>query len=200
MFRVVSFPDPGHPARHHHVRYLSAACSSRYRYDVTEARGGPDLNLLKGEVSLGGTRLCGMLRVEYAASRLRAACREHGRRLGPTVKARVKVLPADENNAGETTVTLHWDPVIGAYAAEIWETLEPPAGVGHDHRVLVQMGRDAPITRASELVPALGDLPALRRVAVAFREDDRLFPTQQAIGDPQWDPARTDLTSRQPRM
>src|SRR5439155_22827143 len=65
----------------------------------------------------------------------------------------------------------------------------PPAGTSHDHRVLALMGRDAPITRASELAPALADLPSLRQVAVAFREDDRLFPTGQPIGNTQWDNA-----------
>jgi mannose-6-phosphate isomerase-like protein (cupin superfamily) len=49
------------------------------------------------------------------------------------------------------------------------------------------MGRDAPITRASELSPALADLPSLRRMLVAFREDDTLYPTGQPIGNQQWD-------------
>jgi mannose-6-phosphate isomerase-like protein (cupin superfamily) len=184
IFRVVFFPD-----RIYHARYLNATRSSRYRYNVTEVRGGPDINVMKGEVYLGGQRLCGMLRIEYGGHRLVEQARELDRRLGPTCKAWVKVMPTDENNVGETTVTLHWDPVISAYACEIWETLEPPPGVPHDHRVLVQMGRDAPITRASELAPALGDLKTLRQVALAFREDDRLFPTQQALGNAQWDNA-----------
>jgi mannose-6-phosphate isomerase-like protein (cupin superfamily) len=51
------------------------------------------------------------------------------------------------------------------------------------------MGRGAPITRASELTPALADLPSLGEVAVAFREEDRLYPTGQPIGNVQWDNA-----------
>ena len=184
IFRVVFFPD-----RIYHARYLEATRSSRYRYNVTEVRGGPDINIMKGQVYLGGAALCGMLRIEYTAGRLVEQARELDRRLGPTVKAWVKAMPADPANTGETTVTLHWDPVIGAYAVEVWQTLEPPAGSSHDHRVLALMGRNAPITRASELSPALADLRELRQVAVAFREDDRLYPTGQSIGNVQWDNA-----------
>ncbi|HEV7824153.1 MAG TPA: cupin domain-containing protein [Mycobacteriales bacterium] len=184
IFRVVFFPD-----RIYHARYLNAARSSRYRYTVTEVRGGPGINVMKGDVYLGGSRLCGMLRIEYTATRLVEQAREFDRRLGPTVKAWVKVIPADAAKTGETTVTLHWDQLINAYAVEIWETLEPPAGSGHDHRVLGMMGRGAPITRASELTPALADLPSLGEVAVAFREEDRLYPTGQPIGNVQWDNA-----------
>jgi mannose-6-phosphate isomerase-like protein (cupin superfamily) len=186
IFRVVFFPD-----RIYHARYLSASRSSRYRYDVTEVRGGPDITIMKGDVYLGGSRLCGMVRYEYGAVRLVEQAREHSRRLGPTVKAWTKVMPDDASKNGETTVTLHWDPIIDAYAVEVWETLEPPAGSAHDHRVCGLMGRDAPITRASELTPALGDLATLRRVAVAFREDDTLYPTGQPIpeADRQWDNA-----------
>jgi mannose-6-phosphate isomerase-like protein (cupin superfamily) len=184
IFRVVFFPD-----RIYHARYLNATRSSRYRYNVTEVRSGPDINVMKGEVYLSGARLCGMLRIEYMAVKLIEQARELNRRIGPTIKAWVQVSPDDEANIGETTVTLHWDPVIGAYAVEIWETLETPAGTAHDHRVLSSMGRDAPITRASELASALADLPSLRRVSVAFREDDLVYPTGQPIENLQWDNA-----------
>jgi mannose-6-phosphate isomerase-like protein (cupin superfamily) len=184
IFRVVFFPD-----RIYHARYLNATRSSRYRYNVTEVRGGPDINVMKGDVYLGGNRLCGMLRIEYVGTRLVEQARELERRLGPTLKAWVRTQPDDPALGGEQTVTLHWDPVIGAYAVEVWETLETPAGEPHDHKVLVMMGRDAPITRASELSPALADLKRLRQVAVAFREDDALFPTGQPLGNAQWDNA-----------
>lgn len=195
IFRVVFFPD-----RIYHARYLNATRSSRYRYNVTEVRGGPDINIMKGEVHLAGSRLCGMLRIEYTATKLVEQAREFQRRLGPTVKAWVQVQPDDPAGAGETTVTLHWDPIIGAYAVELWETLEPPAGSSHDHRVLALMGRDAPITRASEVAGALADLPSLRQVAVAFREDGALYPTGQPIGNVQWDNAylRTHEEPRDP--
>lgn len=183
IFRVVFFPD-----RIYHARYLNATRSSRYRYNVTEVRSGPDINVMKGDVFLGGERLCGMLRIEYAALRLVEQARELNRRLGPKVKAWVRVLPVGSPQ-DETTVTLHWDPVVFAYCVEIWQTLEAPTGTSHDHRVLAMMGRDAPITRASELVPALADLKALRQVAVAFREDDVLYPTGQSLGNARWDNA-----------
>lgn len=184
IFQVVFFPD-----RIYHARYLNATRSSRYRYNVTEVRSGSDITIMKGDVYLGGARLCGMLRIEYTAVKLVEQARELNRRLGPTVKAWVQVAGNDGANTGETTVTLHWDPIIGSYAVELWETLEASPGTPHDHRVLSSMGRDAPITRASELVPALSDLPSLRRVAVAFREDDSLYPTGQPLGNLQWDNA-----------
>lgn len=195
IFRVVFFPD-----RIYHARYLNATRSSRYRYNVTEVRGGPDINVMKGDVYLGGTRLCGMLRIEYTAVKLVEQARELNRRVGPTIKAWVKAMPEDAAATGETTVTLHWDPVIAAYAVEVWETLDPPPGTPHDHRVLALMGRDAPITRASELAPSLGDLPSLRQVALAFREDDVLYPTGQPIGNAQWDNAylRSHQEARNP--
>lgn len=184
LFRVVFFPD-----RIYHARYLNATRSSRYRYNVTEVRGGPDINVMKGDVYLGGVRLCGMLRIEYGAVRLVEQARELNRGLGPSIKTWVKVIPDDPANSAEKTVRMFWDPLINAYAVEIWETLEPPPGSSHDHRVLAMMGRGAPITRASELSPALADLKSLRQVAVAFREDDTLYPTDQPIGNVQWDNA-----------
>lgn len=184
IFRVVFFPD-----RIYHARYLNATRSTRYRYHVTEVRGGPDINVMKGHVYLGGERLCGMLRVEYVGSKLVEQARQFARRVGPTVKAWIRAMPDDDTPSGEKVVTLHWDWVIGAYSVEIWETLDAPSGTRHDHRVLTMMGRDAPITRASELSPALGNLASLRRVAVAFREDDNLYPTGQSLGNPRWDNA-----------
>lgn len=181
IFRVVFFPD-----RIYHARYLSATRSSRYRYNVTEVRGGADSIVMKGDVFLSGTRLCGMLRVEYTGQRLVEVAREVDRRLGPTTKAWVKVLPADGTSA-EATVRLHYDPLISAYAVEIWETLEPPDGSTHDHRLLADMGRDGPITRVPAFDHALSDLPSLRQVLVAFSEDTELYPTGQSIGNQQWD-------------
>lgn len=183
IFRVVFFPD-----RIYHARHLCATRSSRYRYNVTEVRSGADVTVMKGEVYLGGTRLCGLLRVEYTAGRLVEQAREANRRLGPTVRAWIQVAPVGAEPA-EATVTLYWDPIVDAYAAEIWETLEPPDGGSHDHRVVGLMGRDAPITRVPAFGPALRDLKALRKVAVAFREDDREYPTGRPIPEPQWDNA-----------
>jgi len=177
IFRVVFFPD-----RIYHARYLSATRSSRYRYDVTEVRGSSGITVMKGDVYMGGSCLCGMLRVEYAANRLVEQAREVDRLLGPKIKAWVKAMPDDASKTGETTVTLHYDAKIGSYAVELWETLEPPVGMTHDHRVLAMMGRDAPITRASELAAALSDLPTLGQVACAFREADTLYPTASRSG------------------
>ncbi|MBO3752410.1 hypothetical protein J5X84_40675 [Streptosporangiaceae bacterium NEAU-GS5] len=175
IFRVVFFPD-----RIYHARQLNASRSSRYRYYVAEVRGSADCNVIKGDIFLGGTRLCGMLRVEYVPTRLVEQARQFGRPLGPRTKAWVR-LNADGPAA---TVTLHWDDALGAYAVEIWETLEPPSGSTHDYRVLPLMGRDAPITR----MPGFR-FDDIKSVDVAFREDDLLHPTGQHRATPQSDNA-----------
>jgi mannose-6-phosphate isomerase-like protein (cupin superfamily) len=181
IFRVVFFPD-----RIYHARYLSATRSSRYRYNVTEVRSGADSTVMKGDVYLDGSRLCGMLRVEYTGQRLVEQARQFERRLGPVTRAWVRLLP-DGADPAEATVALHWDPIINAYAVEIWETLDPGDNQTHDHRVLADMGRDAAITSVAGFRSALHDLPNLRQVLVAFSEDDVLYPTGQSIGNQQWD-------------
>ncbi|MFI9201183.1 cupin domain-containing protein [Streptomyces sp. NPDC053048] len=178
IFRVVFFPD-----RIYHARHLSATRSSRYRYYVSEVRNSADGTAIKGDVFLGGTRLCPVLRIEYAGIRLVEQAREAGRRLGPRVKAWIKLIGDDPAHAAEAVLTLHWDSAIGAYAAEIWGTLEPSPGAAHDHRVLPLMGRDAPITRIPQLSPLLG---SVRRVQFAFSEEGVLHPTGQRF-EPRWD-------------
>lgn len=183
IFRVVFYPD-----RIYHARYLCATRSSRYRYNVTEVRSGSEVTVLKGDVFLSGERLCGMLRVEYTGTRLVEQAREFRRTLGPKVRAWVRVSGAG-GPLGDGMVTLHWDATIGSYAAEIWQTLTPPDGATHDHRVLALMGNGSPITRVPAISRALGDLKAVRTVELAFCEDARVHPTGQLIGDPQWDNA-----------
>ncbi len=185
IFRVVFFPD-----RIYHARYLNATRSSRYRYHVTEVRSSAGCAVMKGNVFIGGTRLCGMLRVEYTGTRLVEQAREFdNRRVGPTVKAWVQISGPDGADPAEGMITLHWDPLISAYAAEIWETLEPPAGATHDYRVLPLMGRDGEITRLPQFSPRLAELKSIVEVALAFREDDLVYPTRQRIGNVQWDNA-----------
>src|SRR5207302_5860348 len=94
IFRVVFFPD-----RIYHARYLNATRSSRYRYNVTEVRSSADCGVMKGDVFMGGTRLCGMLRIEYTGLRLVEQARELGRRLGPLTRAWVKISGPDGADA-----------------------------------------------------------------------------------------------------
>lgn len=192
VFRIVFFPD-----RIYHARYLSATRSSRYRYTVSEVRSGSTLTAMKGQVFFGGEPLCNMLRLEYSAQRLLELAREHGRTLGPQLRAWVKLSGAAGANSVESTIVLHFDAVAGAYAVEQWETLEPPGGSTHDYRVQPLMGREAPITRVPALVPALGDVKGLRQIEFAVREDDRQYPTSRPIPEPQWDNnfARTQQVS-----
>jgi mannose-6-phosphate isomerase-like protein (cupin superfamily) len=182
VFRIVFFPD-----RIYHARYLSATRSSRYRYAVSEVRSGSTLTAMKGQVFFGGEPLCTMLRLEYSAQRLLELAREHGRSLGPQLRAWCKLSGSGGVNPVESTIVLHFDAIAGAYCVELWETLEPPAGSTHDYRVLPLMGRDAPITRVPALVPALGDIKGLRRIEFAVREDDNQYPTARPTTDPQWD-------------
>lgn len=194
IFRVVFFPD-----RIYHNRYLSAARSSRYRYNVTEVRSGADIVVMKGDVYLSGARLCSLLRLEYSGRRLVEVARQFGRRLGPRTRAWIRVL-SDDGTSAEATVRLHYDPQISAYSVEIWETLEPPAGSSHDHRVSIDMGRDAPIVHLPDFDHALSDLSSLRSVLVAFSEDSVRNPTGQVVDNPQWENAyqRTHEEPRDP--
>jgi mannose-6-phosphate isomerase-like protein (cupin superfamily) len=187
IFRIVFFPD-----RIYHARYLSASRSPRYRYDVDEVRNGPDITVMKGSVYLDGTRLASVLRIEYRASRLVELARVRGRVLGERINAwlRVDVRPANDGPADgqpSATVTLAYDRLVDAYAVEMWDSLEPPEGSSHDHRVLPLMGANATITRPPALAPALVDIKAVRRVEVAFSELARSTPDGALIGDVQWD-------------
>jgi mannose-6-phosphate isomerase-like protein (cupin superfamily) len=182
VFRIVFFPD-----RIYHARYLSATRSSRYRYTVSEVRSGSTLTAMKGQVFFGGEPLCTMLRLEYSAQRLLELAREHGRSLGPTLRAWTKLSGAGGANPVESTIVLHFDAIAGAYCVELWGTLEPPAGTTHDYRVAPLMGRDAPITRVPALAPGIADVKALRQIEFAVREDDRQHPTSRPIPEPEWD-------------
>lgn len=183
IFRIVFFPD-----RIYHARYLSATRSSRYRYSISEVRSGSTATAMKGTIFFGGEPLCSMLRLEYSAQRLLELARERGRSLGPRLRAWVRLHTAGGEALESDGLVLHYDAIAGAYAVELWETLEPPAGATHDYRVEPLIGRDAPITRVPALVPALHDVKAtLRKVEFAAREYDREHPTSRPIAAPQWD-------------
>jgi mannose-6-phosphate isomerase-like protein (cupin superfamily) len=182
IFRIVFFPD-----RIYHARYLSATRSSRYRYAVREVRSAAVLTAMKGQVFFGGQHLCNILRLEYSAQRLLEYARERGRTLGPRLRAWCRLWTFEGAGAVEANIVLHYDPIVGAYCVELWESLEPPAGTAHDHRVQPLMGREAPITRVPNLVPRLTDIEALRGVEFAVREDDLQYPTSRQTVDPQWD-------------
>lgn len=183
IFRIVFFPD-----RIYHARYLSATRSSRYRYAVSEVRSGSTLTAMKGTVFFGGEPLCSMLRLEYSAQRLLELARERGRSLGPRLRAWLRLTTATGETVESHGIVLHHDSVAGAYAVELWETLEPPEGATHDHRVEPLIGRDAPITRVPALLPALKDVKqTLRKVEFAASENAREYPTSRPIGDVQWD-------------
>jgi mannose-6-phosphate isomerase-like protein (cupin superfamily) len=184
IFRVVFFPD-----RIYHARYLSATRSPRYRYDVDEVRNGPDITAMKGSVYLDGSRLCSVLRVEYRAGRLVELVRERGRRLGDTVRAWVRVMPEDPALDIDANVTLHFDPLVDAFAVEMWDTLEPPEGTAHDQRVLPLMGANAAITRPPALAPSIVDIKAVRRLEMAFSEPARTSPDAHSVpkDEVQWD-------------
>lgn len=184
VFKVVFFPD-----RVYHEYSLSATRSPRYRYNVEEVRNALDIAVMKGEVYLDGVFLSNILRIEYRGGRLFEQVRAKGRTMGSRVMAWVKLLPDDQSKTAETTLHLHHDPRIGAYYAEIWQTLDPPDGNHHDWRVLDLMGHENAITRVPAFLPALEDLSSLRRVEIAFRENDVQVPRGYHIGveDAAWD-------------
>lgn len=186
IFKVVFFPD-----RIYHAQYLNATRSTRYRYNVQEVRSYVDIIVIKGEVYLDGQFLSNFLRLEYKSSRLVEQAREKLRFVKKQLIAWVKVLPENEANTAEARVKLYYCPWTDAFQVEIWETLEPPANSYHDFSVLDQMGYNRPITRIREFNPALRDLKSLKRVEIAFRENDRNIPAEYQISDADaaWDNA-----------
>ena len=183
IFKVVFFPD-----RIYHAQYLNATRSTRYRYNVQEVRGQHDTTVLKGEVYLDGNYLCNFLRLEYRASRLVELAREKGRFLRGELLGWLNLIPEGQP-AASNIVKLHYDRWIDAYQMELWETLEPPTGTQHDFMVLDMMGREGAITRVKNLAPALRNIKALRRLELAFSENDRDLPFGYGIspGQRQWD-------------
>jgi mannose-6-phosphate isomerase-like protein (cupin superfamily) len=182
IFDIVFFPD-----RIYHAQYLNATRSSRYRYNVTEVRNKLDIAILKGEVYMDGSLLTNFIRIEYRASRLIEMVREKGRFLQDAILAYFKVMPADSSKAADATIRLHFCPWIRAFQAEIWGTLEPPAGISHDIKVLSLMGREGSITRLRNFDPALADIDSIRQVITAIRENDVDEPFGYQINDPAWD-------------
>lgn len=182
IFKVVFFPD-----RIYHAAYLNATTSPRYRYNVQEVRGKSDISILKGEVYMDGRFLTNFVRVEYRGHRLVEAAREKQRFVRHELMAWIRLLPEDATQQAEATIKLHYCNWVDAYQAEIWGTLEPLPGTTHDYKVLGQMGRDGPITRIAGFSPALQEIKQLKRLLVAFRENQTDLPYGFTITDPQWD-------------
>jgi oxalate decarboxylase/phosphoglucose isomerase-like protein (cupin superfamily) len=184
VFKVVFFPD-----RVYHDYSLSATRSDRYRYNVQEVRNALDMGVMKGQVYLDGVLLSNMVRVEYRGGRLIERVREKGRYVKDELIAWMKLLPDDQAKVAEATVHLHYDPRIDAYYVELWQTLEPPEGNHHDFRVLDLMGHENAITRIPAFLPAMEDLHLLKRVDLAFREDEVQVPRGYRIpvDDVAWD-------------
>jgi len=181
IFHVVFFPD-----RIYHAQYLNATRSPRYRYNVQEVRGQLDINVLKGEVYLDGQFFCNFLRIEYRASRLVEQSRIRNRFIQEQLMAYIKLLPEDQASADDL-IKLTYCPWVDAYQVEIWETLEPPPNVSHDVKVLDMMGYQGSITRIPAFNPALKTIKKLKRLELAFRENDRDLPFGFTINNPGWD-------------
>lgn len=184
IFKVVFFPD-----RIYHDEYLNATRSSRYRYNVHEVRGYLDITVLKGEVYLDGLFLTTFVRVEYRGGRLVEQTRTLNRFLGSRLISWLRLTMADGKTAQDARITLHWDPWVECYQAEVWGTLEPPATSRHDFMVLDMMGADGSITRVPEFVPLLANIKDIKQVESAFREDVRYEPfyTPLSDDDAAWD-------------
>lgn len=177
IFEVVFFPD-----RVYHAQYLNATRSGRYRYVVQEVRGKSDSNVLKGFVFIDGLQICNFLRIEGRGGRLAEVVREKGRFMGPDIMANVGLTTVDGHRV-DAQVRMHFCPWIHAFQVELWETLEAPAGKHHDYQVLDMMGYRGPITKVPAFTKALADLDALKRVDLAFRENDVSYPSRAAISD-----------------
>ena len=181
IFHVVFFPD-----RVYHAQYLNATRSERYRYNVREVRGQGDISVLKAEVYLDGRRFSNVLRIEYRASRLVEKIRQRGRFLRGELLAYVNLMPSDKPSTS-SIIKLTYCPWIDAYQVELWETLEAPENQPHDARVLDLMGYEGSITTVASMQSVLADLPKLKQLELAFRENDRDLPFGFAINSPEWD-------------
>ncbi|QQO16066.1 cupin domain-containing protein [Bradyrhizobium diazoefficiens] len=183
IFEVVFFPD-----RVYHAQYLNATRSSRYRYVVQEVRGKSDSNLLKGFVFIDGLQICNFLRIETRGGRLAEVVREKGRFMGPDIMANVGLTTTDGKRV-DAQVRLHFCPWIHAFQIELWQTLDAPAGKHHDYQVVDMMGYRGPITKVPAFADALANLDALKRIDLAFRENDVSYPSRTAIpdSDAAWD-------------
>jgi mannose-6-phosphate isomerase-like protein (cupin superfamily) len=182
IFQVVFYPD-----RVYHAEYLNATRSPRYRYNVREVRNIVGAMVMKGHVFLDDKFLTNFVRIEYKPDRLVELAREKNRFLRGEIMAWMRLLPEDNSKTAESIFKMHFCPWIDAYQVEIWETLEPPAGVSHDYQILDIMGKDASITRIRQFAPALGktddDLKALKQMELAFRENDKDLPFNYRIND-----------------
>jgi len=185
IFKVVFYPD-----RVYHAAYFNATRSTRYRYNVREVRNAFDVIVLKAEVYVDGVFLGNVLRVEYRAGRLTEVAREKNRFLRDRVLMNIRLLTSDPNRPPEgpaALLYLHYDKWINAYQTEIWETVTLPRGQHHDFKVLDQIGRMGPITSVFSFKDLLHDLRNVRRLELAFRENDVDLPFGYTIGNPQWD-------------
>jgi mannose-6-phosphate isomerase-like protein (cupin superfamily) len=181
IFHVVFFPD-----RIYHAQYLNATRSERYRYNVREVRGQADISVLKAEVYMDGERYSNVLRIEYRASRLVEKARNKNRFLQDELLAYINLLPTQSPSV-DGMVKLSYCPWIDAYQVELWETLEAPETKQHDARVLDMMGFQGSITSLPAMRPILAKLPELKRLELAFRENDRDLPFGFTINNPEWD-------------
>ncbi|GAC1363405.1 MAG: hypothetical protein NVSMB32_04950 [Actinomycetota bacterium] len=184
VFKVVFFPD-----RVYHDYSLSATRSGRYRYNVQEVRNALDICVMKGEVYLDGAFYSHLQRIEYRGGRLMEQIRGKGRYMKDEVMCWVKLLPDDPSKVAEDVLRLHYDPRIGAYYVEVWQNLEAPEGNRHNYKVLNLMGHQNAITRVPAFLAAMQDMHSLKRLDLAFRENDVQIPRGYHIGvdDVVWD-------------
>jgi mannose-6-phosphate isomerase-like protein (cupin superfamily) len=184
---VVFYPD-----RVYHAAYFNATRSTRYRYNVLEVRNAYDITVLKAEVYMDGVFLSNVLRIEYRGSRLTEVARQQNRFLRERILANVRLLdpqipPEQTERQPQTLLYLHFDKWINAYQTEIWETVSPPPRKHHDFKVLDQIGRMGSITSVFQFKDLVRNIRDLRRLELAFRENDIDLPFGYTINNPQWD-------------
>ena len=171
IFKVVFFPD-----RIYHARYLNATRSRRYRYNVQEVRGKLDHHRAEGRglprrpvpQPLPPDRIPGR---PARRSRTRAGA-VRARRVAGAGSA----LHVDGQPPPEAMVKLHYDRWIDAYQAEIWQTLEAPAGRHHDFQLLDMMGRTGQITRVADFEQALACPKDIKRGRARVPRERRDLP------------------------
>ncbi len=178
IFKVVFSPD-----RIYHEEHLNATVSPRYRYNVHEVRNKHDITILKGEVFLDGQFLTHFIRVEYLGSRLVEVARQKQRFVRDQVLCFIRVNPDRSDLAAEARFKLTYSASIGAYQGELWQTLELPAGYYHDIKVKSMIGKDGSINRIPGFSSAFDNLRSLKKIEIAFRENDIDLPFGYQIND-----------------
>jgi hypothetical protein len=149
----------------------NAALSARYSYNFLLGTHLSPITVVASEVYLDGQFLCYCLRLECASE-------QRWEPLPPgSLFAKIQLFFEEGIPSPPVFIKLYQNSRNASHQAEIWETLEPHNGRGHDLKVQSLMGYGGPITRDRSLGKALNNLPQLKRVEITLmhKQEDTSF-------------------------